>query len=69
LPTDEAILDAICEDVRKRMARELQRASSVEEACRHYLLFAQRHPHEYELLMQSQLEQCSGFRLSRTQCF
>lgn len=49
----EAILDAICEDVRKRMARELQRAASVEEACRHYLLFAQRHPHEYELLMQA----------------
>ena len=49
----DAILQAICEDARQRLARELQRASSVEEACRHYLLFAQRHPHEYELLMRN----------------
>jgi AcrR family transcriptional regulator len=49
----EAILLAICEDARQRLARELQRARSVEEACRRYLQFAQRHPHEYELLMRA----------------
>ena len=49
----EAILQAICEDTRQRLARELQQAPSVEDACRRYLLFAQKHPHEYELLMRA----------------
>jgi AcrR family transcriptional regulator len=48
-----AILQAICEDARQRLAKELGRAASVEEACRLYLLFAQKHPHEYELLMRT----------------
>jgi len=49
----DAILGAICHDVRRRLARDLVRASSVEAACRNYLQFAQRHPHEYELLMRT----------------
>lgn len=49
----DAILQAICEDARQRLARELQQAPSVIEACRRYLLFAQTHPHEYELLMRT----------------
>ncbi len=47
----EAILEALREDVRMRLAREVKRASSMEDACRRYLGFALQHPYEYELLM------------------
>lgn len=47
----EAILEAIRAEVRKKLAREMQRASTMEDACRRYLGFAVRHPYEYELLM------------------
>jgi AcrR family transcriptional regulator len=47
----EAILRALRGDVRKHLAQEVERASSMEDACRRYLAFAMRHPHEYELLM------------------
>ncbi len=49
----DAILQAICEEARQRLAREVQQAPSLIEACRRYLLFAQKHPHEYELLMRT----------------
>ena len=49
----DAILQAICEDAKLRLARELQLALSVEDACRRYLFFARKHPHEYELLMRT----------------
>jgi len=47
----DALLLAICAEARLRLAQEIQAASSVAEACRRYLLFARKHPHEYELLM------------------
>jgi AcrR family transcriptional regulator len=47
----EAILAAIRADVRKRLAQEMERPSSVEDACRGYLSFALQSPYEYELLM------------------
>jgi AcrR family transcriptional regulator len=49
----DAILQAICEDARQRLAKELERAPSLENACHRYLLFSQKHPHEYELLMRT----------------
>jgi len=49
----DAILRAICEDARQRLALELRGATSVEQSCRRYLAFAQKHPHEYELLMRT----------------
>jgi AcrR family transcriptional regulator len=49
----EAILQAICEDARQRLAKEVDLAPALEDACRRYLVFAQKHPHEYELLMRT----------------
>jgi len=49
----DAILQAICDDARQRLAREVERMPSLVEACRCYLVFAQKHPHEYELVMRT----------------
>ena len=49
----DAILQAICEDARLRLASALEQAASVEDACRRYLGFARKHPHEYEMLMRT----------------
>ena len=49
----DAILQAICEDAKHRLANEIRKAQSVEDACRRYLLFARKHAHEYELLLRT----------------
>ena len=47
----ETLLQALREHVRKRLAQEMLHSTSPEDACRRYLKFALRHPHEYGLLM------------------
>ena len=47
----EALLHALCEHIRNRLARELGRALSPEDAWLGYLKFAVRNRHEYGLLM------------------
>jgi AcrR family transcriptional regulator len=47
--TRDDILRALLQQTRQEIFRQLESASSVEEACERYLDFALSHPHEYEL--------------------
>jgi len=49
----EALLQTLRKHVGKNLAREMLKSTSPEDACRRYLKFAVRHPHEYGLLMSS----------------
>jgi len=48
-PRREDILRALLQRTRQEIFRQLDSASSVEDACDRYLDFALSHPHEYEL--------------------
>ena len=47
--TRDDILRALFQQTRQEIFEQLESASSVEDACEHYLDFALSHPHEYEL--------------------
>ncbi len=49
----EALRRALAERIRLQLNEYLFAASSLEDVCRRYLVFAEEHPHEYRLLMHS----------------
>lgn len=54
------VLRGILRRIRLEIAAELEKATSIEEACRRYLDYALTHPHEYELLFRR------GYQLERS---
>jgi len=49
----EALRKALAERIRLQLNEYLFAAKSLEDVCRRYLMFAEEHPHEYQLLVQS----------------
>jgi AcrR family transcriptional regulator len=46
----EALLVALAQRVRARLSAEATAGATIEECCRRFLHFAEKHPHEYRLL-------------------
>src|SRR5258707_10083825 len=47
----QALRTALADRVRSQLNEYLFASKSLEEVCRHYLTFAEEHPHEYRLLL------------------
>ena len=47
----QALRTALAERIRSQLNEYLFASNSIEEVCRHYLIFAEEHPHEYQLLL------------------
>jgi AcrR family transcriptional regulator len=59
------ILRGLLERIRRQIAAALERGSSPEEGCEHYLDYALGHPHEYELFYQHNYDLYHSPRSSR----
>jgi AcrR family transcriptional regulator len=49
----QALLNALAQRFKAQLNEHLFAAKTLEEVCRHYVEFAEQHPHEYQLLSRS----------------